>query len=686
MINDDLTFRDFNKRELEIITKNYLEDTKKYQLNINHRFDNNEGMIVDAFQLKSQGVPYLNTISIENIENFGIYFHEKSEHVKNTITYNTRLVDLYTNETNFDWLLNIYTNLHLFVNICDDLAKEKINEMLGNLKSIQQQEQTSNFNTNDQIKTPIMVSQGGGKQEQDLLNYIALFIRFIMYHFPLLVHNNQLISIFDHADISMQQTGGSSDYEIAALTDYSRGPKQDERLVYLISAKINEQTTKYFIKITLGVDKYKKEIHNYHYLNDYVDTLESQGKYAPKITRMYSPWKNNEMSSYVLKNDNKISLIFDDTQYDMNIPQNIESNVTNFRETAHKNLHNELFYMITEYDGTYTPSVKTKQINQNTKLRTYIQIAKDLYILNENLGFVHWDLHQANILFKLTKDKELCPKFFDFDLSDLCLIKNEQNMTELNNTYFSLTLNYKMCNIANLKMIMDTNILTNEENIQYRIKTGYLFDLLRVHSTLLNGITEQELDIFNMDMKQFIFGWMSELDELKKGKNMTAYFDTITEFVIGWANDDYSYKNCVSDFLEAYIICFEFESCQITLMCAYNFVFSQQYNHANKQLFFDEISRQVDTEVLTPENGKYMTDELMVLNDILQNKRYNETDLNKFSTLRATIMKKCSVSPSFREYKSFIYNKVKQRIEEKRALQKKYNESKKDYLAMNITK
>lgn len=694
MMNDDLKFGDFNDRWIKMLTTEYLEDAKKHKMTINTLFNNNEGIITDAIQFKSYCIPILNTITIENIKNFGEYFHERFSHVNDVIKNNTKLVNLYKNEISFNWVKNIYNNLNLFINICDDEGQKIVKNVINRMGGIQNQ--VPNFLNKTTVNNPgITVSYGGGNESDnendDLANYVMLFIKFVMYHFPILAENNKLVSIFDlPSSESEEQTGGDGEYEITALKNYSGVEKSAERLIFLISVKINDKTTKYFIKITINLDHYRKEITNYHYLNDYVDKLKSKKKYAPQIMKFFSPWKNNETSSYVLKQNNMISLILNEMQYNMTIPLNIINGVNKFREEAQKNSYSEIFYMITEVDEMYTPIVKTQKMNQVNKLRAFIRVAKDLQMLNKNLGFVHWDLHKENILFKLSSNNDLCPKFFDFDLSDLCLVQDENNMIELNNQYFISTNNYKMCTSNNMLNITDANILTTDTNIQYRIKAGYLFDLIRIHTNLVYDINEHHLDIFSDNVKQFIVGWT---DEIKTKNAIPNYFNAASDYVIKWTNKN-SYSECINDFMDGYDTCFEFESCEIILLCAYNLMFSQKYNHANKKLFFKEISYQVERVNLNPENRKYMTDELMVLSDILKNKQYTEIYLNKLSVIQSSISNKCNVSPSFIEYQTYIYNNVKKQVEEntkvrEMEMQSKvshtvYKNMKKDYLAIAL--
>ncbi len=684
-----LTFEEFNDHLIGTLTVEYLNDSEKHNMIINNLFDDDEGIITDTIQLKSHCTPYLNTITYNNIENYSIYFQEHSEHVNNVIKQNTKLVNLYKNEVNFNWGLHILNNLKTMIKICDIETQTKIITIVNDLEKSKNSRCMDVSNISKQIMKPEMIASYGGGNEQfvcNLSNYIVLFISFVMYHFPILVENDNIVSIFDtYIDSSTKQMGGSGENEINALENYSGKEKNEERLIYLVSVKINgNSTVKYYIKITIGIDRYRKEIKNHHYLNEYVDKLHSKKKYAPKIMKIHSPWKNNEVSSYVLKTDNKISLILDNTQYDMNIPLNIVNGITKFRETAQKMSYNEIYYMITEIDEMYTPLVKTPNMNQNNKLRAFVQIAHDLYMLNKNLGFVHWDLHKENILFKLTPDNDLCPKYFDFDLSDLCLVYDELNMIELNNQYFIATHNYKMCTSDNLTVVTDANILATEQNIRYRIKTGYLFDLIRIHTSLVYDIDEQLLDVFGNNMKQFIIRWTNEI---KTNNAVVNYFNTVPEYVIRWSNDESAYNSCVSDFLTAFTLSFEYESCQIVLLCAYNLMFSQKYNHANKKLFFEEILHQFESTNLTPENRKYMIDELTILRDILKNKQYTEDYLNKLNTIHAFTARKCNISPSFIEYQSFIYYNVKTQIEQrqkKNPVQQEtnYKNTKKDYQSM----
>lgn len=690
----NLIFDEFNDYWINTLITEYLKDSEKHKMIINNLFDDEEAVIVDAIQLKSQSTPYLNTITFMNIDNFGNYFQERFEHVNDIIHYNTRLIKLYKNNINFNWGLHIFDNLNKFIDICDNETKQRIGTLMDNL------EMNKLKNTNNhELRKEIAVSHGGGTNtsgsKNDLSNYIVLFINFIMYHFPILIENNRLVSIFDsmhekHGPLhggseNLAQMGGSDYYEVNALKNYTGEEKESERLIYLISVKINEQTTKYFIKITLSIDQYRKEITNYHYLNEFTKKLVSHKKYAPNIMKIHSPWKNNEISSYVLQSDNKISLILDDTQYDMNIPPNMINRLNIFRQQAIRRSFNELYYMITEVDESYVPLVKTSNISQINKLRTYIQIAHDLHMLNKTLGFVHWDLHKENILFKLKPDNVLCPKYFDFDLSDLCLVSDEHNMIELNNRYFIATQNYKMCTSDNLSIITDANILVTNQNIQYRIKTGYLFDLIRLHTSFVYNIDEQCLVGIGNNVKQFIIGWTNEI---KFNDAIKDYFNTAPEYVITWCNNENTYNECIGEFTSAYNFCFEYEYCQTILMCGYAFMFSQKYNHKNKSLFFHEIFNQVNGLDLKPENKKYMTDELTILQHILTNKQYTaEDNQNKFSTLYDSAVRKCNVSPSVAEYQFFIYHNVKKQLELKQkqhSVKKKtsYGYTKKDYLAL----
>jgi uncharacterized protein YfkK (UPF0435 family) len=294
-------------------------------------------------------------------------------------------------------------------------------------------------------------------------------------------------------------------------------------------------------------------------------------------------------------------------------------------------------------------------LNANNKLCAFMHVANDLHILNRNLGFVHWDLHKDNILFKLTQDNNLCPKYFDFDLSDLCRVPDQHGATELNNYYFIATNNYKMCTSDNLLTVTDPKVLTTDNNILYRMRAGYLFDLIRLHTTLVFDIPESDLDVFSMNVKQFILGWTHEI---RTNNAMNTYFNSIAEYVIKWTNDFNHYNECVDEILESYDICFESESCQIALLCAYNLIFSDKYEHQIKQMFFEEISHQLSGANLRPENRKYITDELNVLENILHEKKYDDVEFNKLNSIYAAVLRKCNVHPSFLDYQSFIHQNV----------------------------
>src|SRR5205814_9439652 len=107
-------------------------------------------------------------------------------------------------------------------------------------------------------------------------------------------------------------------------------------------------------------------------------------------------------------------------QSDVQIPSTIGLVINDFKKI---NNISEIYYMITEYDPLYTPILEAQSYNNTTGFRAYVNIAVDLSMLNRGIGFVHWDLHTGNILFKKDKNGNICSKYYDFDLSDTCLTK-----------------------------------------------------------------------------------------------------------------------------------------------------------------------------------------------------------------------------------------------------------------------
>src|SRR5579863_6276364 len=84
-------------------------------------------------------------------------------------------------------------------------------------------------------KTLINVKAGGATDKYENEQYqIELFINFIMYHFPIIVENGVIKSIFEKS-----QSGGT----IILKKDITGNSKAHDRLVFIIYATINNTTT-----------------------------------------------------------------------------------------------------------------------------------------------------------------------------------------------------------------------------------------------------------------------------------------------------------------------------------------------------------------------------------------------------------------------------------------------------------
>lgn len=128
----------------------------------------------------------------------------------------------------------------------------------------------------------------------------------------------------------------------------------------------------------------------------------------------------------------------------------------------------KFLYMILEYDKSYsTLKLNVPHFTFENKLFYLNNIMKTLWLLNKEIGFVHWDLHPDNLLVNI-KSNEF--KLFDFDLSSTKKNINDEIYSRIGNSLknyieagflydiFRLTIGMALC--SHIKDIKDNTLIT----------------------------------------------------------------------------------------------------------------------------------------------------------------------------------------------------------------------------------
>ena len=669
-----MNFSEYNAYNFESIKRDFLKNPHKYDKPI-EQLSNNDAIIIkpiDMIRIDSYSVPILHAITIENVLFFSKYSKENADYVQAVINNNIKLVEMYV----ANWELHILENLKIFIKLGDD----NLNKLFNVYSLDNDPSQIYNSSTSPlKMHVPeTILAYGGGYQ--DFQAHVQQFIRFIMYYFPIVVSDGALKSICAKPTMANTQCGGSSSKGANPLSGGSTegnplsggstegnplsggigemntvknitGNKRLHRLVYIISLNLDDKISQYIIKITRRADQYKREIENYHNINNFVDLLKLHKKYAPSVIKLYSPWKDTEDSSYIIKENNTIiSFINYAKQYDIELPNDISRLIRsriaiitpfeNFDERREK----IVYYMITEYDPMYTPGVKSLLPNSDydAKINMYLRIAHDLKILNDGIGFVHWDLHDDNILF----NSNGCVKYYDFDMSDTLLL------TDTNNLLFDGAKNYKMATIQNTSnFFVFKETLDIKENIQYRIKTGYIYDLLRIYQFIISATKEEDLINFNQSVQKFILNWDKELHN----KSAEHIFNRMTDYVIESVK---SMDDIVKGIELEYNVKNEKFKCMMIAQFLYTKIFDNTIDHPKKSAIYQAVKHDIDETKLSVPNNEYIRSHLAKVLNIINAQNYNDASLNDANKIAQQLNDVCIFSPSFEEYNIWIEHLV----------------------------
>jgi hypothetical protein len=294
------------------------------------------------------------------------------------------------------------------------------------------------------------------------------------------------------------------------LNDIS-GTKKNVRLVYLI--KIKSGNT-YCIKITPPLKNYGSEIKIYAELTNASmqdDVLNDQ------IVKIYSfgELKRDKQKKIILPGGQGNWYIYSRTP--------VWIDIVKLMDTFHVD---HLFYYLTEYNNMYTPLANLiTGINSDQLCILIKNIIKLLVHMNDEYGFIHWDLHLENLL--INADDKISIKIYDFDFASTSRFAN-MTLFEGVGPYLLDVIGHKITS----QEFRDIGLVYDVCNICSRIKSeakaaNHICGNKTI-KTLLNGVNLDEIYLL---MKSRKIGYYPALQIIVKHKYQNGMADQIRNYI-----------------------------------------------------------------------------------------------------------------------------------------------------------
>ncbi|ARF08365.1 serine/threonine protein kinase [Catovirus CTV1] len=314
-------------------------------------------------QIDNIGTPLANSITIENVMDFWKLYNNEKSAFRNWYNNKYNILSDIADDHKFDTVINKY-----------------VTDNVKNLMNMFKNDQIKNPNNFLPLTKPIAV---GGMSTKDIKVFVSGITCFLFNK-----------SVSNVVDLPIPKKT-----KVKLLANKS-GEKAKVRLIYIIEFK-NKQ---YVLKITKKTPYYENEINIYEELNQIVAKNSILKNNVIKIFGKNTLDEKSEKFVITINNEN-----IDVSESENVLLYNVIKKY--FKDTG----MSKIFCSVLEYNNDYI-TLYTKQKSSNPVKYVCVlaeKVLDALLYLNVNYGFVHFDLHEDNILIN-SKDEF---KFFDFDLS-----------------------------------------------------------------------------------------------------------------------------------------------------------------------------------------------------------------------------------------------------------------------------